>query len=83
MTIHPIRLFGDPVLRTKAAPVVDFDAELRRRINTDDTARRLTTIPFDSPLPLRFGLQLCVGVGAAEMDGTIRFYGAGAGFAAG
>ena len=28
----PIRLFGDPVLRTPAAPVVDFDAELRRLV---------------------------------------------------
>ena len=32
MTVQPIRLFGDPVLRTKAAPVVDFDAELRRLV---------------------------------------------------
>ncbi|HWL98861.1 MAG TPA: peptide deformylase [Nocardioidaceae bacterium] len=29
MAVQPIRLFGDPVLRTKAAPVVDFDKELR------------------------------------------------------
>ena len=29
MPVKPIRLFGDPVLRTPAAPVVDFDAELR------------------------------------------------------
>ncbi len=29
MTIQPVRLFGDPVLRTRAAPVVDFDKELR------------------------------------------------------
>ncbi|RLV50228.1 peptide deformylase [Nocardioides mangrovicus] len=29
MPIQPIRLLGDPVLRTKAAPVVDFDKELR------------------------------------------------------
>ena len=29
MAVQPIRLFGDPVLRTPAAPVVDFDAELR------------------------------------------------------
>ncbi|MBA8795698.1 peptide deformylase [Friedmanniella endophytica] len=29
MTIRRIRLFGDPVLRERAAPVVDFDAELR------------------------------------------------------
>lgn len=29
VTVKPIRLFGDPILRTKAAPVVDFDKELR------------------------------------------------------
>ncbi|HEX6341492.1 peptide deformylase [Umezawaea sp.] len=29
MTVQPIRLFGDPVLRTPAAEVTDFDAELR------------------------------------------------------
>ena len=29
MTAQPLRLFGDPILRTKAEPVVDFDRELR------------------------------------------------------
>jgi peptide deformylase len=29
MAVRPIRLFGDPLLRTKAVPVTDFDAELR------------------------------------------------------
>ena len=29
MTVQPIRLFGDPVLRTPSAEVVDFDKELR------------------------------------------------------
>jgi peptide deformylase len=29
MTILPVRLIGDPVLREPARPVVDFDAELR------------------------------------------------------
>lgn len=29
MTVQPIRLFGDPVLRTPAEEVVDFDKELR------------------------------------------------------
>ena len=29
MAISPIRLFGDPILRTEAEPVLDFDAELR------------------------------------------------------
>jgi len=29
VAIRPIRLFGDPVLRQKSVPVVDFDKELR------------------------------------------------------
>ncbi len=33
MSVQPIRLFGDPVLRTKAVEVVDFDAELRRLVS--------------------------------------------------
>jgi peptide deformylase len=32
VTVQPIRLFGDPVLRTPAEPVVDFDRELRTLI---------------------------------------------------
>ena len=32
MPVQPIRLFGDPVLRTPTEPVVDFDAELRRLV---------------------------------------------------
>jgi peptide deformylase len=32
VTVQPIRLFGDPVLRTPAEPVVDFDKELRRLV---------------------------------------------------
>ena len=32
MSVTPIRLLGDPVLRTPAAPVVDFDQELRRLV---------------------------------------------------
>ena len=32
MSVQPIRLFGDPVLRSKAAPVTDFDKELRRLV---------------------------------------------------
>jgi len=29
VSVQPIRLFGDPLLRTPAVPVVDFDKELR------------------------------------------------------
>lgn len=32
MTIRGIRVFGDPVLRTTASPVEDFDASLRRLV---------------------------------------------------
>ncbi len=38
MTVTPIRLFGDPVLRSPADPVVDFDRELRALVkNMTDT----------------------------------------------
>jgi len=33
VAIQPIRLFGDPILRTKAVEVVDFDQELRRLVS--------------------------------------------------
>jgi peptide deformylase len=40
MTVRPIRLFGDPVLRTPADPVVDFDARVRRLVaDLEDTVR--------------------------------------------
>jgi peptide deformylase len=32
VSVTPIRLFGDPVLTTPAAPVVDFDTELRQLV---------------------------------------------------
>ncbi len=38
MAIKAIRLFGDPVLRTPAAPVTDFDKELRKLVkDLEDT----------------------------------------------
>lgn len=43
MSVKPIRLFGDPVLRTPAEPVRDFDAELRRLV------RDLTDTMMDAP----------------------------------
>ena len=43
MPIQPIRLFGDPVLRQKAQPVVDFDKELRRLVED------LTDTMLDAP----------------------------------
>jgi peptide deformylase len=43
VSIKPIRLFGDPVLRTPADPVIDFDAELRRLV------KDLTETMMDAP----------------------------------
>ena len=43
MAIRPIRLFGDPVLRTPAELVVDFDKELRTLV------RDLTETMIDAP----------------------------------
>jgi peptide deformylase len=40
MTVRPIRLYGDPVLRTPADPVTSFDAELRSIVrDLEDTVR--------------------------------------------
>jgi peptide deformylase len=43
VAVQPIRLFGDPILRTPAAPVVDFDKELRTLV------RDLTETMLDAP----------------------------------
>jgi peptide deformylase len=43
LAIQSIRLFGDPVLRTPAAPVVDFDKELRKLV------KDLTDTMLDAP----------------------------------
>jgi len=40
MTVRPIRIFGDPVLRTEADPVTAFDAQLRALVDDlEDTVR--------------------------------------------
>ena len=43
MSVQPIRLFGDPVLRTPADPVRDFDKELRVLV------KDLTETMLDAP----------------------------------
>jgi peptide deformylase len=43
VSIRPIRLFGDPVLRTPADPVTTFDAELRKLVSD------LTDTMMDAP----------------------------------
>lgn len=38
MAVKPIRLFGDPVLRTPAEPVTDFDKQIRKLVkDLEDT----------------------------------------------
>lgn len=59
MTIQPIRLFGDPVLREKAAPVTTFDAELRRLV------RDLTETMLDAP---------GVGLAATQLGVSLRVF---------
>ena len=56
MSVTPIRLFGDPVLRTPAEPVVDFDAELRRLV------RDLTDTMLDAGAAGLAAPQLGVGL---------------------
>jgi len=59
VAIQPIRLFGDPVLRTKAEPVVDFDAELRRLV------KDLSDTMMDAP---------GVGLAAPQLGVSLRVF---------
>ena len=56
MAIQPIRLFGDPVLRTRATEVVDFDRELRTLVQD------LTDTMLDAPGAGLAAPQLGVGL---------------------
>ena len=59
MAVRPIRLFGDPVLRTPAEPVTDFDAELRRLV------KDLTETMLDAP---------GVGLAAPQIGVSLRVF---------
>jgi peptide deformylase len=59
VTVQPIRLFGDPVLRTPALPVVDFDKELRVLV------RDLTETMLDAP---------GVGLAAPQLGVSLRVF---------
>ena len=59
MTVQPIRLFGDPVLRIPAAPVVDFDKELRTLV------KDLTETMLDAP---------GVGLAAPQLGVSLRVF---------
>jgi len=56
VTIRDIRLFGDPVLRTPADPVVDFDKQLRELVQD------LTETMLDAPGAGLAAPQLGVGL---------------------
>jgi peptide deformylase len=56
VSVKPIRLFGDPVLRTPAEPVRDFDAELRKLV------KDLTDTMMDAPGAGLAAPQLGVGL---------------------
>ncbi|WP_026411623.1 peptide deformylase [Actinomadura oligospora] len=56
MSVKPIRLFGDPVLRTPAEPVKDFDKELRQLV------KDLTDTMVDAPGAGLAAPQLGVGL---------------------
>jgi peptide deformylase len=67
VAIQPIRLFGDPVLRTPAEPVVDFDKELRTLV------RDLEETMLDAPGAGLAAPQIGVGlrVFTYYVDGTV------------
>jgi peptide deformylase len=58
VTVQPIRLFGDPVLRTPALPVVDFDKELR--ILVRDLTETMITAPGGGLAAPQIGVMLRV-----------------------
>ena len=58
MAVRPIRLLGDPVLRTKAEPVTTFDKELRRLVkDLTDTMLEAPGVGLAAP---QLGVQLRV-----------------------
>ena len=59
MAIQPIRIFGDPVLRTPAEPVTGFDRELRQLV------RDLTETMLDAP---------GVGLAAPQLGVSLRVF---------
>jgi peptide deformylase len=59
ISVMPIRIFGDPVLRTPADPVKDFDAELRKLV------KDLTDTMLDAP---------GVGLAAPQIGVSLRVF---------
>lgn len=59
MAVRPVRLFGDPILRSRAEPVADFDKEIRQLV-TD-----LTDTMLDAP---------GVGLAAPQIGVSLRVF---------
>lgn len=58
MSVQDIRLFGDPVLRSPASPVVDFDKELRKLVkDLTDTMQEASGAGLAAP-QLGVGLRV-------------------------
>jgi peptide deformylase len=58
VTVQPIRLFGDPVLRSQADPVTAFDKELRRLVkDLTETMRKENGVGLAAP-QLGVGLRV-------------------------
>lgn len=73
-----------PRLTSPPSVPVPFEPEPEFANWCPHTDRQLSEFPLDPPLPLSFGVQLCVMVSAADnQDGIVRFYGAGAAFSRG
>ncbi|MFE1786397.1 peptide deformylase [Streptomyces sp. NPDC059506] len=58
MSVKPIRIFGDPVLRMKARPVTDFDKELR--VLVKDLTDTMTAAPGAGLAAPQLGVSLRV-----------------------
>ena len=58
MAVQPIRLFGDPVLKTPAIEVVDFDKELRRLV--EDLTETMRDAPGSGLAAPQIGVGLRV-----------------------
>jgi peptide deformylase len=58
VAVQPIRLFGDPVLTSRAAEVIDFDKELRRLV--DDLTETMRDAPGAGLAAPQIGVSLRV-----------------------
>lgn len=71
MAVQPIRIIGDPVLRTPADPVTTFDKELRVLVrDLDDTMRAAPGVGLAAP-QIGIGLRVFTFATAEDEQGHI------------